>query len=227
MQEINLYQPVSKGVRGALSWSSTRMSLILVAVTLLGLWGFADWQVSHLRQATELVRQQKEAQAALAAAQGAQLASLSDEELEALVSRLSTSIDAKQKALAQLNGESAHKPAGFAARLRAFGERQIDGVWLDRLTLGPDAGAVSISGSTLSPDTVPRYLRSLAQDPALKGGQIDEFIIERPKKGGSAGRLTFRAGRRGMVKPESTDSTPEATADAASGDVNHSDQGTS
>jgi len=57
--------------------------------------------------------------------------------------------------------------------------------------------SVSLSGSTLSPDVVPRYLRSLAADPALKGGQIDEFIIEK-----SPGRLMFRAGHQGLVIPE-------------------------
>ena len=61
--------------------------------------------------------------------------------------------------------------------------------------------SVSISGSTVSPDFVPRYLRSLAQDPALKGGQIDDFIIEKPdaKKKAQGGRLSFRAGHRGLV----------------------------
>jgi hypothetical protein len=37
MQEINLYQPVSKGVRGALSASSTATTLAVVGATLLGL----------------------------------------------------------------------------------------------------------------------------------------------------------------------------------------------
>ena len=44
---------------------------------------------------------------------------------------------------------------------------------------GATVESVSLSGSTLSPDVVPRYLRSLAADPALKGGQIDEFVIEK------------------------------------------------
>ena len=79
-----------------------------------------------------------------------------------------------------LANESQQRSSGFSTRLRAFGARHIDGIWLDRLTLGANVESVSVSGSTLSPDSVPRYLRSLAQDPALKGGQIDEFIIEKP-----------------------------------------------
>ena len=202
MQEINLYQPVSKGVRGALSASSTRTTLLVITATLLGLWGFADWQVTHLRAATQVVRNQLQAQAAMSAAQGPELQGLTDEDLNALLTNLDAQIASKTRAVALLAGESGASGNGFAARLRAFGERHIDGIWLDHLTLGADVSSVSISGSTMSPDSVPRYLRSLAMDPALKGGQIDEFIIEKPVKGKSAaaGRLTFKAGHRGLVE---------------------------
>jgi hypothetical protein len=194
-QEINLYQPVSKGVRRALSAKSTQTSLALICVTLLGLWGFAYWQVDRLDTAAQIVRNQQQAQAAMTAAQGPQLDGLSDEELEALTVRLSDDIDSKSQALALLGSESKQR-FGFSSRLRAFGARHVDGIWLDRLTLGSTVEAVSLSGSTLSPDVVPRYLRSLAADPALKGGQIDEFVIEK-----STGRLLFRAGHQGLVVP--------------------------
>jgi hypothetical protein len=197
MQEVNLYQPVSKGVRGALSAGSTQAILVLVSATLLGLWGFAYWQVDRLGIAAQQVRDQQQAQAALSAAQGPQLGGLSDEELEALLTRLGEDLDSKSRALALLSSESTTQPAGFSTRLRAFGTRHIDGIWLDRLTLGSTVESVSLSGSTLSPDVVPRYLRSLAADPALKGGQIDEFVIEK-----SPGRLLFRAGHQGLVIPE-------------------------
>ena len=201
MQEINLYQKKSKGVRGALSARSTVTSLVVVGAALLGLWGFAWWQVSHLQQALDVVRNQQQAQAAMSAAQGPQLDALSDEDLEALVARISTSVSNKSRALAMLADESGQGPAGFSHRLRAFGARHIDGIWLERLTLGSTVKSVSVSGSTLSPDSVPRYLRSLAQDPALQGGQIVDFIIEKPKKGSGAGRLFFRAGHRGLLSP--------------------------
>jgi hypothetical protein len=207
VQEINLYQPAAKGVRGALSASSTSTSLILVAATLLGLWGFAFWQVGRLQVASLVVRNQQQAQAAMSAAQGPQLDGLSDEDLEALLVKLGGDVDSKSRALALLGAESQQQTKGFATRLRAFGARHIDGIWLDRLTLGSSVQSVSISGSTLSPDSVPRYLRSLASDPALKGGQIDEFVIEKPtdKKAAGNGRLSFRAGHRGLVLHELRD----------------------
>lgn len=207
MQEVNLYQPVAKGVRGVLSANSSRNMLALVGVTLLGIWGFAYWQVDRLRNAVEVVQNQTQAQAAMSAALGPQLDALSDEELEALLTKLGSEVDDKSRALALLSAESQRPASGFAARLRAFGLRHVDGIWLERLTFGSAVESVSVAGSTLLPGTVPRYLRSLAADPALKGGQIDEFVIEKPvgAKVDGSGRLIFRAGHRGLVSPDIRD----------------------
>jgi Tfp pilus assembly protein PilN len=208
MQEINLYQPVAKGVRGALSARSTAIVFGIVAVTLSGMYGFAWWQVDKLGDAVQVVRNQQQAQAAMAAAQGPQLDALTDEELDALLAQLTATVDSKSRAMDLLANESRGGLSGFSTRLRAFGARHIDGIWLDRLMLGANVESVSVSGSTLSPDSVPRYLRSLAQDPALKGGKIDEFIIEKPtsktkdgKNIPGSGRLSFQAGHKGMAMP--------------------------
>ncbi len=209
-QEVNLYQPVAKGVRGVLSASSTITIVTVIGATLLGIWGFATWQVARLREAALVVHNQQQAQAAMSAASGPQLDALSDDELQALLERLSASIASKSQALALLNDESRQRAHGFSARLRAFGERHIDGIWLDRLTLGSTVESISMSGSTVAPDSVPRYLRSLAADPALRGGQIDEFVIEKPadKKHVDGGRLSFRAGHHGMAS-HAPQPTPE------------------
>lgn len=208
MQEINLYQPVSKGVRGMLSARSTGMVFGIVGVTLLGLWGFSWYQVTKLRDAAQVVQNQQQAQQAMAAAQGPQLDGLSDEELEALIVKLGEAVETKTCAVDKLADESRSGIPGFSTRLRAFGERHIDGIWLERLMLGPEAQFVSVSGSALSPDFVPRYLRSLAQDPALKGGKIDDFIIEKSKRKDEdgkpvtpSGRLVFTAGHLKLKLP--------------------------
>jgi hypothetical protein len=208
MQEINLYQPVSKGVRGMLSARSTAMVFGIVGATLVGLWGFAWWQVDKMRDAAQVVQNQQQAQAAMIAAQGPQLDALSDEELETLVKQLGDAVYTKSCAVNALADESRNGVLGFSPRLRAFGTRHIDGIWLDRLMLGPSNEYVSVSGSTLAPESVPRYLRSLAQDPALKGGKIDEFVIEKPRRTTDdgktitiEGRLNFTAGHLELKKP--------------------------
>jgi hypothetical protein len=162
------------------------------------MWAFAWWQVSELEKASAVVRNQERAQAIMSAAAGPQLDGLTDEQLETLIASLSASVETKSRALSLLSAESASR-AGFSARLRAFGTRHVDGIWLEHLTLGSGVQSIGISGSTLAPELVPRYLQSLAADPALKGGQIDEFVIEKPAKPRQAGGLTFKAGHRGLV----------------------------
>src|SRR6478735_1719993 len=106
MQEINLYQPASGGVRGALSASSTRTALLVVCATLLALWAFADWQVTNLRTATQVVRNQIQAQQAMSVSQGPDLSGLNDDQLNALLTHLDAQITAKSRAIALLSGES-------------------------------------------------------------------------------------------------------------------------
>src|SRR5262245_11149624 len=107
MQEINLYQPKSKGVRGMLSARSTAVVFGIVGVTLAGLWGFAWWQLDKLQDAAQVVRNQQQAQAAMVAAQGPQLDNLTDEELDALIVTLTASVDSKSRAINLLANESA------------------------------------------------------------------------------------------------------------------------
>jgi hypothetical protein len=209
MQEINLYQPVAKGVRGMLSARSTSMVFGIVGAALVGLWGFAWWQVKKMQGAAQVVQNQQQAQQAMAAAQGPQLDALTDEELDALITQLGGAVYSKQCAVDTLAQESQSGTSGFSRRLRAFGQRHIDGIWLDRLMLGPKVEFVSVSGSALSADSVPRYLRSLAQDPDLKGGKIDDFIIEKPRVTDESGktitvkgRLSFTAGHLELKRAE-------------------------
>lgn len=206
MQEINLYQPVSKRIRGALSGSSSRTTLLVITLALAGLWAYAAWQVEELGKAAVVIRDQQQAQAAMSAAAGPQLDALTDEELGALVVRLSTSVDAKSRAQALLAAETQIR-AGFSARLRAFGTRHVEGIWLEHLTFGARVESIGMSGSTMAPELVPRYLQSLAADPALKGGQIDEFVIEKPAKPKAGGGLSFKAGHRGLVTHAEAEST--------------------
>ena len=84
-------------------------------------------------------------------------------------------------------------------------------MWLDHLTLGGSANALSLSGTTMNATLVPQYLHNLAADPALRGAQIDEFVIEQPApKSAQAGSgLRFRASNQMLVpkdpEPKSTE----------------------
>lgn len=201
-QQVNLYQPIAKGPQGTLTSVTAVRLLAVVLVALAGIWGFSQWEVLKLRKGVDAVRIQHQAQEQIRAAGLSDLEALSQEDLDARVASLSTEIGGKARALDQLRAESTSHSTSFAARLEGLARQHVDGVWLDRLTLGGTANALSLSGTTVSPTLVPQYLHNLSTDPALRGAQIDEFVIEQPKKAESG--LKFRASNQDLA-PKTTE----------------------
>jgi hypothetical protein len=165
-QQVNLYQPIAKGPQGTLSATTTVRLLALVIVALGAIWGFSKWEVLKLSKGVDAVRAQHQAQEQIRAAGLSDLEALSQEDLDARIGSLSASLEGKSRALEQLRTESTSRNASFAARLEGLARQHVDGVWLDHLTLGGTANALSVSGTTVSPTLVPQYLHNLAADPA-------------------------------------------------------------
>ena len=200
MQQINLHQPVVRRRQGSLSAQSAATALLTIALALMGIWVFGWWQLRLMRSEVEVARAQREAQRVLQAAQTSLLDAMSQEELDQLILNISAAVDIKTRAIALLQSE-AGGTAAFAERLTALAQRHVDGVWLDQLTLGATRGAMSLSGSALTPDLVPQYLQSLAGDPALRGGEIDNFVIDRLATARGGSQLHFHAATRSLPAP--------------------------
>ena len=199
-QQVNLYQPIAKGPQGTLSATATVRLFALVVLALGGIWGFSKWEVVKLRKGVEVVRAQHQAQEQIRAAGFSDLEILSQENLDARIVSLSAALESKTQALEQLRAETTSHGASFAARLEGLARQHVEGVWLDHLTLGGTANALSLSGTTVNPTLVPEYLHNLATDPALRGAQIDEFVIEQPSsKSVQASGLRFRASNQMLV----------------------------
>lgn len=208
-QQINLYQPVAKGRQGILSSGTALRALALVALTLGGIWGYSKWEVLKLQRGVDVVRAQHQAQEQIRAAGLSDLEGLSQEELDARVASMSAALAGKTRALEQLRAEGSVHDASFAARLEGLARQHVDGLWLDHLTLGGTANALSLSGSTTSPTLVPQYLHNLSTDPALRGAQIDEFVIEQPapKSAAATGSLRFRASNHALAPKSAGEQT--------------------
>jgi hypothetical protein len=188
-QQINLYQPSTVAmVRQVLSASTVLIGGGLIIATLAAIAGYGAWEISRLSDGVALVREHHRSQAIMRdAGANADGEVQSPEQVESQNKTLRAELATRKRALLLLEGGAVGKPAGFALRLEALARRHIDGLWLDRLVLGSDAGMMSLAGSTLDPDLVPRYLQSLATDPALEGTRFDEFAIEQP--GGKEGEV--------------------------------------
>jgi hypothetical protein len=198
IQQVNLYQPVWRAP-AILTAKSASLSMLAITAALLCMWGFAWWQLHGMRREADLARTQGEARRRLEAVRMADLDALSPEELDRTIATLDAGVAVKARAIQMLEAEAAGA-ANFSERLAALSRRHLDGVWLEQLTLGSGRDAMSLTGAALAPDLVPRYLQSLAADPALSGGEIDNFVIDRPEPGSKHGavHLRFRAATRAL-----------------------------
>jgi hypothetical protein len=186
-QQVNLYQPSADARTGEsvpFAAATAGLFAITLCAGLFGVWGFGVWRVGHLERALAALRttqqHQNETMATLGAARAA---GVSHEQLDATISALTAALDIHARALQLLRGGGAGQVTGFSARLSALARRPLEGVWLDHVVLSGLDGAMSVGGSTLDPDLVPRYLHGLADEAALAGVRFDDFVIEQPTNG--------------------------------------------
>jgi hypothetical protein len=182
-QQINLFQPIFSEARQALSSRSFLLGFAVVIAGLVGYSVYANSRLSALRASVETLRTQQIDQETLLTATGeASAAREKPAVVEARVRMLEGMIAGRRSALAVLESGAAGQTTGFAARMEALARRHVEGLWIDKLVLSGTNGAMSLGGATLDADTVPIYLRSLAQERVLSGTRFDEFMIERPKQ---------------------------------------------
>jgi hypothetical protein len=194
-QQINLYQPTLRGERKLFSAGPVAIAFGLVMAGLAAFSVRANLQVSKLERDVAVLRAEQVEQEAKTAQFGeAQAARAKPVEIESRIKRLSRSVTERGLALQMLQSGAAGQTTGFASRLEALARRRVDGLWIDALMLSGTNGSMSLSGATLNPDIVPRYLQNLARDSVLTGTRFDDFVIERPEQAKGATTATDETG---------------------------------
>jgi hypothetical protein len=179
-QQINLYQPIFSEARKPLSFGVVVAGFAVVIAALGGYSAYVSAKNGALLTTIEALRDEQASQQALLDVSGEDSAVQEAAAIQARITALNHSIGARRAAIEVLRSGAAGQTSGFAARMEALARRHVDGLWIDKLILSGTTGTMSIGGSTLNPDTVPVYLRSLAQESVLSGTRFDEFVIERP-----------------------------------------------
>jgi hypothetical protein len=180
-QQINLYQPAAQ-VRGGpfAAGGALRVSGVALAC-LVAVWTYGRWRVVRLERAVQSLEQQHHRQdATMAALNAARAADVSPEQMQARVAGLTAELAVRTRTLELLRSGTAGQVGGFSARLTALARRPLPGLWIDHVVLSGMSGSMTVGGSALEPDLVPRYLRGLAGEGALAGARFDDLVIERP-----------------------------------------------
>ncbi len=202
-QQVNLYQPILGAEKRLFSARAIGIALLLLAVCLGGLAGFAGWRNARLERTLTSLEHQQNAELAMSERTTASLKpteSLAD--LDADAKRLSADIATRERALNIVRHGVANPFAGFAARLEALARSQMEGLWLRRIVVAVGEGQLAFQGSTTDPHLVPAYLAALSNEPALSGVNFDRLALRRATPEEAPAQSVFEIGAPGISFPD-------------------------
>jgi hypothetical protein len=219
-QQINLYQPERAVSRGAFGADTLALATGAVALLLIVVWSIGASRVAGLQRAVRNLQQQQELQRAEMRALGGTLpAGASPADIDSRIQELRAELANRERALALLRQGAVGNTRGFSAQLAALASCPVPGLWLQRVSISGETGALSVGGETLEPESVPRYLRALAAQRALAGLRFDRLVIERRSRTG----LKSAAGTASIANGAftfSADGDPSAYAKVAAAQEN-------
>ncbi len=179
-QQINLFNPVFRKQRIALTFASMFALVLLALLTLLAIGAYRQQHVKGLQQ------EAASAEALLAAQRkyadrlkGDSVAAKGDAGAAAEIARLESELKTARASMEALAGGALGDRHGFAEYLRAFSRQSLNGLWLTGFSIG--GGQVALQGRTMQPDLVPNYIQRLNQESVLKGRVFSTLEMRQPK----------------------------------------------
>ena len=179
-QQINLYRKRATAATEGVSASTLVISVVVLAVLLAGLTGFKRMQLDNLRDELASAQTREAAIVGRIDVLGEQLSPGDDAGLAALLEQAGQSLADSERVLGFLEGGAIGRRDGFSRHLAALARRELDGLWLTRITVTAPDSRVALTGRALRPDLVPAYLKALAGERAFSGMRFNQFLMERP-----------------------------------------------
>jgi MSHA biogenesis protein MshI len=189
-QQINLYQSVVRKQRQLFAARTLVQAVGVVAVALLGVYGYGAWRVAALE--TEVLQLTSREQAVTAQLAGID-PSLGDSrraEVEEELRRLGATLRDQQRLIGVLREQPLGSPDGFSGHLAALGRQHTAELWLTSFAVDGGTGALELQGRSVRAELVPEYLQRLGSESALAGQRFDRLEIEREE---GNGEIVFRA----------------------------------
>ncbi len=178
-QQINLYQPIFRKERHLLSALTVAQAAGMLTVTLLLIYGFANWQVLGLE--AEVLQLENREQAYAQKVQRLGLGSDAErrQRLETELQQVNAELARQQQLVEILKKQEFGGATGFSPRLTALAHTQVKGLWLTRVALSGAAGEMQLAGESLFAGLVPEYLNRLSAEPAMEGVGFFSLEIQR------------------------------------------------
>ncbi len=191
-QQINLYQPILGAERRLFSARAIAIALCVLAGSLVIFSGYASHRIARLESMIESIEKREAVTLAMTeSVNQAFKPKMSQAGLDAEAKRLTADIESRQRALAVIGHDVGKTSTGFAARLEALGNRQIEGIWLSAITLNAGDGGLAMRGAAVRPALVPSYLRGLAEETALTGIRFDKLSMRHASAAEQPAQVVF------------------------------------
>ena len=176
-QQINLFQPVFR--REAKVFSARTLAQVLILALVLIVAGVALLQLQlgrHTATRTLLDGQYRALESQLgkleAQADSGQLA-----ELDARIKTLETQLTDGSAELGEIQQQVVARSRGFAPVFTALARHPLQGLWLTGIQLRDDS--LELTGTTLDPELLPRYLAQLSADTDLAPWSLTTVQMQR------------------------------------------------
>lgn len=192
-QQINLYQPRFRKQEKVFSASSMLVVLVAAIIVMIGVYGYAKWNVVALAdEKRNLQKQQVNEIARLDDLSAKYPIKRKSRVIEQQLKDLQAERKAKQYLVNTLSSRSIGNTNGFSSYFAGIARKHIKGMWIKRLELEKGGDVIGIYGSTLKPELVPRFLQKLSEEDSFSGSQFQIFNMQVDKDNKAAINFSLR-----------------------------------
>jgi len=171
------------------------MLVVLVAAiaVLVGVYGYAKWNVVSLSDENERLKlSQIKELIRLETLSKKYPVKRKSKLLEKKLKDLQSERKAKQFLVNTLSGRSIGNSDGFSSYFAGIARQHIKGMWIQRLELDNGGDVIGIYGSTLQPELVPQFIQALAKEESFAGSKFQIFSMQRDEENKAAINFTLR-----------------------------------
>lgn len=181
-QQVNLYQPIFRKEEKKFSTVAMLQAMGLVVVGVVAIYAYTWWQVGALK--SELKRtEQHHATATKRLAEATERfgqRTTGRNSLDSEITRLEGEIVAKQRIQEILQRGIFSNTHGFSDYFVSFARQHTPGVWLTGFDITGAAEQMTLTGRSINPELVPRYMQKLSAEKTLSGIEFRVFQMNRP-----------------------------------------------
>lgn len=177
-QHINFCSQLDRVVEPPFSARQQAILLGLVAIVMLGIYGFMSWNNNDLE--SELAGMQAAHQKGtdeLTVLQAEKAKQLRETSVKSELTILTENISFRRELLANIDPD-ATTGQNFAAHLEGLARQHIDGMWFTDIHLVDGGEKLSLAGTTVKPEYLPRYIQNLTAENIFSGHQFRVFRMK-------------------------------------------------